>query len=104
MRTQDEIMYTLWRSKSYQFTLKQIANLMGCDVATVRRHIDKERWEKWEYVISKEKLQAAYDQNGTIRKTADALMVSVGTVCKNMKRYGIKPHVHKIKKCEHALK
>jgi DNA invertase Pin-like site-specific DNA recombinase len=92
MKTQDEVMYALHKSQKYGFTLKEIAYLFGCDVATVRRHIDKIRWEKWEIVISPKKLQEVYDQQGSVRKTADTLMCSVGTVCKNLKKYNIKRH------------
>jgi predicted transcriptional regulator len=99
MRTQDEIMYALLRSKKYKWTLKEIAELFGCDVATVRRHIDKERWEKWEIVISPKKLQEIYNKLGTVRKVADALMCSTGVIVKKMDHYGIKRNPCGRRKC-----
>lgn len=103
MRTQDEIMYALWRSKKYGWTLKQIAELLGCDVATVRRHIDKERSEKGEIVVSPKVLRETYAREGTIQKTADRLFCSAGVVVKYMKHYGIERNVRG-RKCSREVK
>ena len=87
MRKTDDIMWILYFKRGW--SQRKIADLFGCNVATVCRHIEKQRWERWEIVMSPHQLRKLYEKLGSIRKVADALWCSVGTVHKRMVEYGI---------------
>lgn len=89
VRTQDEIMYRLWKSKKYGWTQTQIAELFGCDVATICRRINPERWKRWEIVMSPQKLKELYEELGSVEKVADALWCGSTTIRRKLKRYSI---------------
>jgi len=89
MKTSDEVMYALWKSKQYGWTQTQIAELFGCDVATICRHIEPQRWQKWEIVMSPLKLKKLYEELGSVRKVADALWCSYATIRRRLHKYKI---------------
>lgn len=89
MRTAEEVMYLLWKSPQYKWTQKQIADLFNCDVATVCRKIEPERWKRWEIVISSEKLRMIYNESGSIRATAEKLWCAESTVRSKLHKFGI---------------
>jgi hypothetical protein len=97
MRTPDEVMYALWKSKKYSWTQREIAELFDVTVSTVCRRIEPERWRRWEIVMTPHELRELYERLGSIRRVADALWCSVGTIHKKMVEYGIprnRPCVH----------
>lgn len=105
MRDTSEVMYKLW--KKHNWTQRQIADLFGCNVATICRKIEPERWTRWQIVISKNKLKKLYEDLGSIKKVADALWCSTGTVYKYLKQYEIpinRPCVHLSISCERMEK
>jgi len=89
LKTQDEIMYALWKSKKYKWTQREIAELFGCDIATVCRRIEPERWKRWEIVISAEQLRDLYSKLKSIQRVADTLWCSYGVVHKRLHKYKI---------------
>lgn len=89
MRTTDEVMYILWKHKKYKLSMKEISDLFGCDVSTVCRKVEPERWKRWEIVISPQKLKVLYEELGSIPKVAERLWCSYTTVWRRLKLYGI---------------
>jgi hypothetical protein len=88
MRTADEVMYILWKRRKW--TQKQIADLFGCDIATVCRRVEPERWKHWEVVISPQKLKGVYEELQSIQKVADSLLCGKETVRRKLHMYNIR--------------
>ena len=89
MRTTSEVMYILWKSKKYKWSQAEIAKLFGCDVSTVCRKIEPERWRRWEVVMSPRQLRSLYKKLGSIQAVADSLWCGYETVRKKIHEYGI---------------
>lgn len=89
MRTEAEVMYILSRSKKYNWTYKEIAQLFGCNISTVCRHIEPERWARWEIVLSARKLRSLYKKLRSIKKVAAACMCGEETIRRKLHEYKI---------------